>query len=219
MRYRPLVSLLPSAFGLNDARADRRTAGIAARLVMRRAGFLLLAALGLSACSSPSIDGELYVDKAPEFRLERFFDGRIKAWGIVQDRSGNLVQRFEADIIGSLNDGTLTLDETFRYAFGDGPEKRVWTITKDGENGYDGSAGDIAGPAAGTAYGNAMFWGYEMDLPVGDDSYRVTFEDWIWAFDQKTIVNRSYVKKFGLVFAEVTIFMQKMSGDPAEDTE
>jgi hypothetical protein len=56
----------------------------------------------------------------------------------------------------------------------------------------------------------AMFWGYEMDLPVADDSYRVTFEDWIWAFDDRTIINRSYIKKFGLVFAEVSIFMRKM---------
>lgn len=186
---------------------------------MKRSGFLVLVALALAACSSPSIDGELYVDSAPEFRLERFFDGEIKAWGIVQDRSGNLIQRFEADIIGSLNDGTLTLDETFRYALGDGPEKRVWTITKDGEDGYVGSAGDIAAPADGTAYGNAMFWGYEMDLPVGDDSYRVAFEDWIWAFDQGTIVNRSYIKKFGLVFAEVTIFMQKVQNDSTQDSE
>ena len=60
------------------------------------------------------------------------------------------------------------------------------------------------------AYGNAMFWGYQMDLPVGDDSYRVTFKDGIWAFDDETIVNRSYIKKFGLAFAEVTIFMRKM---------
>ena len=177
---------------------------------MMRTCLLALAALTLAACSSPSIDGDRYVDVTPEFRLEEFFDGEVKVWGIVQDRSGNLVQRFEADIIGTWKDGTLTLDETFRYALGEGPEKRIWTITKDGENGYDGSANDIAGPADGKAYGNAMFWGYQMDLPVGDDSYRVTFEDWIWAFDDETIVNRSYIKKFGLVFAEVTIFMRKM---------
>ena len=102
---------------------------------MMRTCLLALAALTLAACSSPAIDGDRYVDVTPEFRLEEFFDGEVKVWGIVQDRSGNLVQRFEADIIGTWKDGTLTLDETFRYAFGEGPEKRVWTITKDGENG------------------------------------------------------------------------------------
>ena len=70
-------------------------------------------------------------------------------------------------------------------------------------------ADDIAGPATGTAYGNAVYWRYEMDLPVGDSEYRVAFKDWIWAFDDRTIVNRSYIQKFGLVMAEVTLFMQK----------
>ncbi|MEM7043418.1 MAG: DUF3833 domain-containing protein [Pseudomonadota bacterium] len=176
---------------------------------MKRLSLILVALLGLSACTKPAIDGDLYRDNTPEFRLERFFDGEIKAWGIVQDRSGNLVQQFEADIIGSVEDGVVTLDETFTYSLGEGVEERIWTITKDGETSYSGSAGDIPS-ASGTAYGNAMFWGYEMDLPVGDDTYRVTFEDWIWAVDDRRIFNRSYIKKFGIVFAEVTIFMEKM---------
>ena len=178
---------------------------------MTRLSLLLFGLLTLSACASPSIDGSRYVDNEPAFRLETFFDGDIKAWGIVQDRSGNLLQMFEADIIGTYDDGVLTLDETFRYSLGEGPEERVWTITKQSENDYSGTAGDIAGDATGSAYGNAMFWGYEMDLPVGDDVYRVTFEDWIWALDEKRIVNRSYIKKFGIVFAEVTIFMERTS--------
>ncbi|NJO36319.1 MAG: DUF3833 domain-containing protein [Rhizobiales bacterium] len=175
---------------------------------MKRLFLVIATLLTLSACAKPSIDGDLYLGNTPEFRLEQFFQGEIKAWGIVQDRSGNLLQQFEADIIGTFEDGVLTLDETFTYSLGEGVEERVWTITKDGENSYSGSASDIPG-ASGTAYGNAMFWGYEMDLPVGDDTYRVTFEDWIWAVDDRRIFNRSYIKKFGVVFAEVTIFMEK----------
>jgi hypothetical protein len=175
---------------------------------MKRLSLIIATLLTLSACAKPLIDGSLYLENSPEFQLERFFAGEVKAFGIVQDRSGNLLQQFEADIIGSFEDGVLTLDETFTYSLGEGVEERVWTITKEGENSYSGSAGDILS-AAGTAYGNAMFWGYEMDLPVGDDTYRVTFEDWIWAVDDQRIFNRSYIKKFGLVFAEVTIFMEK----------
>jgi hypothetical protein len=175
---------------------------------MKRFALILTALLGLSACAKPSIEGDLYRENTPEFRLERFFEGEVKAWGIVQDRSGNLLQQFEADIVGTFEGGVLTLDETFAYSLGEGVEERVWTITKEGENRYNGVAGDIPS-AAGTAYGNAMYWGYEMDLPVGDDSYRVTFEDWIWAVDDRRIFNRSYIKKFGIVFAEVTIFMEK----------
>ena len=160
----------------------------------------------LTACSS--IEGQRYVDDPIDFDLYDFFDGNVRAWGIVQDRSGNLLQRFEVDILGNVQGNQLTLDETFTYSLGNGVEKRIWTIFRQ-ESGYTGSAGDIAGPATGTDYGNAFYWTYQMDLPVGNKTYRVNFEDWIWALGDEVIVNRSYIKKFGIVFAEVTLFMQK----------
>ena len=50
-----------------------------------------------------------------------------------------------------------------------------------------------------------------MDLPVDDTTYSVTFDDWFWAFDDSTMMNRSYIRKFSIVMAEVTIFMQKQT--------
>ena len=162
----------------------------------------------LSACSV-SIDGKNYADVDPKFKIESFFDGKVKAWGIVQNRSGEVVQRFIVDIDGTLEGDLLTLDEVFTYGVGDGVKNRVWKITKTGANQFVGRAGDIAGPAQGIAHGNAFNFQYEMDLPVDGTEYRVVFDDWFWAFDDKTMMNRSYIKKFGLVMAEVTIFMQK----------
>lgn len=168
---------------------------------------LLLGAL-MSGCAV-SIDGEQYRQQTPDLDLMTFFEGDVKAWGIVQNRSGNVVQRFEVDIIGTINGNTITLDETFYYGLGEGPGKRIWTITETSPGIYTGSATDIPGPATGRDYGNALQWAYQMDLPVGDKRYSVNFEDWMWALDDDKLVNRSYIKKFGLVMAEVTIFMQK----------
>jgi len=169
---------------------------------------LLITAISLAGCST-SIDGQRYVGQQPDFDLFDFFQGDIKAWGIVQDRSGNLVQRFDVDIIGRLENDRLILDEKFHFHIGDGPTERIWNVERLSEDSYQGTASDIVGTASGTAYGNAIQWNYEMDLPVGDRHYRVTFDDWIWAFDSERILNRSYIKKFGLVMAEVTIFMEK----------
>jgi hypothetical protein len=168
----------------------------------------ILATLLLSACTG-TLDGSKYEKIEPKFNLEAFFDGKVKAWGIVQNRSQEMVQRFEVDIIGARSGEALVLDETFTYGVGDGVEKRIWTINKNADNRYSGRAGDILGKATGNVFGNAMQWTYEMDLPVDDTTYRVTFDDWMWAFDENTLINRSYIKKFGFVVAEVTIFMQK----------
>jgi hypothetical protein len=157
-----------------------------------------------------SIDGEDYLDSSQQFDLEAFFTGDVQAWGIVQGRRGELVQRFEVDIIGRVKNGELTLDETFTYQLGQGVEHRIWNISGQSNGKYTGKASDVES-AQGQVFGNAFNWAYQMDLQVGDTTYRVTFDDWIWAFDDKTIVNRSYIKKFGITMAEVTIFMQKQS--------
>lgn len=164
--------------------------------------------VGLSGCSV-SVEGNDYKAVQPAFDLEQFFDGDVKAWGIVQNRSGEVVQRFIVDIAGKVEGDTLTLDEKFEYGVGEGPTERVWTIVKQSDNTFIGSATDIEGPAKGTSYGNAFNFHYEMDLPVDDTTYAVTFDDWFWAFDENTMMNRSYIRKFGIVMAEVTIFMQK----------
>jgi len=174
---------------------------------------LVLLAL-LTGCGM-RIDGQLYRDQQPPLDLVQFFSGDVKGWGIVQNRSGNVVSRFTVDIKGSYRDGVLTLDETFEYGLGDGVKQRVWTIRPAASQQFSGSANDIPGPATGQSFGNALYWAYRMDLPVDGSTYNVKFEDWMWAFDSQTLMNRSYIRKFGITFAEVTIFMQRQ--DAAAD--
>ena len=173
---------------------------------------MLLASLWLGGCAT-SLDGSRYLDQSPAFDLFGFFSGEVRAWGIVQNRQGEVVQRFSVDILGSVSGDSLTLDETFAYGLGEGVTSRVWTITRRGDGRYEGSAGDILDTASGAAFGNAFRWSYAMELPVGEKSYRVVFDDWIFALDDRRIVNRSYIQKFGLDVAEVTIFMERV--DPA----
>lgn len=169
---------------------------------------LFVGASLLTGCSV-SIDGADYEQTRPHFDIMQFFDGDVKAWGIVQNRSGEVVQRFVVDIEGTVAGKQLTLDESFDYGVGEGPASRVWQITQQADGSFTGTAGDINGTAIGTSHGNAFNFHYSMDLPVDDTTYSVTFDDWFWSFDENTMMNRSYIRKFGLVMAEVTIFMQK----------
>lgn len=175
---------------------------------LRYLGLTLVTVL-VMGCGSRDITGSRYQSQTPAFDITRFFDGPVKAWGIVQDRSGNVTQRFVVDIDGDWDGETLTLDETFEYGLGEGVTERVWKIRRDGNGRWVGEADDILNQASGADHGNAFFWQYQIDLPVGDKSYVVNFDDWIWALDDETIVNRSYITKFGITFAEVTIFMQR----------
>lgn len=167
----------------------------------------------LSACTS-DIDGGAYVDEKPAFDLKTYFSGPIKAWGIIQDRSGHVRTRFEADMFGKWDGDNGVLTEDFVYYDGT-TQHREWHIRPTGSGGYEGSADDIIGKASGRDYGNAIQWTYVMDVPVGDTSYRLNFDDWMWAMNDGVIINRSYMKKFGFRVAELTIFMQKQPYDPS----
>ncbi|MCP3427922.1 DUF3833 domain-containing protein [Opacimonas viscosa] len=169
-----------------------------------------LLVFSLSGCTL-TIDGNDYKQQAPEFNVVAFFSGDVKAWGIVQNRSAEVVQRFIVDIDGTVEDGVLVLDETFTYIVGEGVQKRVWRLTPQADGTFVGNAGDINGDALGTPYGSAFNFVYEMDLTVDGSTYTVSFDDWFFALDDQTMMNRSYIKKFGIVVAEVTIFMQKTS--------
>lgn len=161
----------------------------------------------LSACSGgPTLNH--YKGTTPELDLKEYFTGPIKAWGIIQDRKGHVTRRFDVTMTGTWDGDTGTLEEHFEFYDGK-TEKRTWTIKKIATQQYVGTAGDIIGNASGNVQGNAMRWAYQMDLDVGDNTYRITFDDWMFLMNDGVLINRSYLKKFGITMAELTLFMQK----------
>jgi hypothetical protein len=171
-------------------------------------GMFIMGLLGiLSGCfGSKPVDH--YAAQEPKLDLQTYFSGPIKAWGVVQDFTGKVTRRFDVDMVGTWTNGVGTLEE--KFIFDDGEvQERTWTITKVGENQYTGTAGDILGQATGQAAGNAMRWAYKMDLNVGNSTYRITFDDWMFLMNDDILINRSYLKKFGITVGELSIFMQK----------
>ena len=169
----------------------------------------LCLALLLTGCNTMKLED--FSDKQPVLVLEDYFAGETRAWGIFEDRFGNLRRQFVVDINGTWQGGVLTLDERFVYSDGE-TDRRVWRITKTGPGAYEGTADDVVGTAEGRASGNALSWRYTMDLKVGDGSWRVQFDDWMFLQPDGILINRARVSKWGFELGEVTLFFSK---DPA----
>lgn len=167
---------------------------------------LLGVLLMLTSCTGDRLSH--YKDMQPAFDLKAYFNGPIKAWGIVQDWRGKVVSRFDVTMVGTWEGDKGTLEEDFNYYDGS-TQRRIWKIKRINDTNYEGTAGDIIGKATGEISGNAVNWAYEMDVPVGDSSYRLKFDDWMWQMNDGVLINRSYLKKFGITVAELTLFMQK----------
>lgn len=161
----------------------------------------------LLGCSSHKLDD--YKDTTPEIGFDDYFNGEIVGWGIVQNWKGQVTRRFDITIHGSWQDGKGVLEEAFFYYDGE-EQRRTWNVTKHEDGRFEGRADDILGAAEGATSGNAINWHYSMDLPVQGKTYRVKFDDWMWQMNNDVLINRSYIKKFGLTVAELTLFMQKV---------
>jgi len=160
----------------------------------------------LTGCSAPSIQN--YADQTPSVDVRDFFEGEITAWGVVQNRSGEVINRFRADMHGSWDGDSGVLDEEFFYSNGD-TQTRQWQFVKQGENYYTGTASDVIGEATIDQAGNAINLNYTLRVPVGDRTYDLNFDDWMWLVEDETIINRATMKKFGFRVGELIVVIQK----------
>lgn len=165
-------------------------------------------ALLLAGCGTVPVDS--YRGEKPELDLSRYFNGTVDAWGMFQDRSGRVVKRFTVRIDAKWQGDTGVLDEHFEYADGS-TSRRVWTITRTGANQYRGTADDVVGEAVGEVSGNALRWRYVLRLDVDGRSWEVDFDDWMYLMDDRVMLNRSVMSKFGVHLGEVTLAFRKRS--------
>ena len=167
--------------------------------------FALVLAL-LAGCAG--VDPTAYRSEAPPLVLERYFDGTIDGWGMFQDRSGQVKRRFVVTIHARWNGDTGTLDEDFVWSDGE-RQKRVWTLRRVAPGRYVGTAADIVGEAVGVVEGNALNWRYTMALPVDGRVFHVDFDDWMFLVDDRVMLNRAAMSKFGVRLGEVTLSMAR----------
>lgn len=166
----------------------------------------IAATLGLAGCASPQVGD--YATEKPLLDLRQYFNGTLDAYGVFTNRSGQVVKRFTVVMRCSWTGEDGVLDEDFVYSDGT-TQKRIWRLKHLGEGRYTGTAGDVVGTAVGEARGNAFRWGYTMALPVDGKVYEVQFDDWMYLMDQRVMLNKATMSKFGIRLGEVTLSFVK----------
>jgi len=167
---------------------------------------LLAGSAALAGCASPQVSD--YAQQRPLLELDRYFHGRIRAHGIFQQRGGEVVRRFTVVMDCHWEGNQGVLDETFTYADGS-TERRIWRLTKHGDGRYTGRADDVVGEARGQTAGNALRWNYTLRLPVDGTTYEVQFDDWMFLVDERVMLNRATMTKFGVRLGEVFLSFTK----------
>lgn len=164
-------------------------------------------ALSLAGCSSTPAVGD-YAAEKPVLDLRRYFDGQVRAHGMFSDRSGKVIKRFTVVMDCRWNGDDGVLDEAFTYADGT-RDRRVWRLRHLGNGRYSGRADDVVGEATGAVSGNAFQWRYTLRLPVDGRVWEVDFDDWMFLIDERVMLNRAVMSKFGIRLGEVQLAFTK----------
>ena len=139
---------------------------------------LIIPLILTTSCSkNNAMKPEDFKNKEPRLIIENYLSGNVKAWGVLQNRSGKVTRQFSADLDGKWDGKKLILDEKFNWDDGE-IQTRQWQITKIDENNYEGTAGDVVGKAKGFSYGPAFKFEYVLLVPVKGKEIKIFSFHW-----------------------------------------
>jgi hypothetical protein len=168
---------------------------------------LLILSIGiLSACANVSVTD--YAKNSPKLVLQEFFNGSLRAHGIVKDRSGKVIRYFNASIDASWVDGVGTLDENFVFDNGE-KQQRIWTIIKDDTGKYIGTANDVIGSSQLKVSGNSLFLNYVLRIPYEDGTLDLNIDDRMYLVSNNVLINESIMTKWGFQVGEIVLVIEK----------
>ncbi|OYU42587.1 MAG: hypothetical protein CFE44_23150 [Burkholderiales bacterium PBB4] len=170
------------------------------------AGASAAALAGVGGCATQDVAS--YANDKPALDLQQYFNGTLDAYGVFTDRSGSVVKRFTVVMRCSWTGNEGVLDEDFTYSDGS-TQKRIWHLTRLADGRYTGRADDVVGEAQGQVRGNTFYWTYTLSLPVEGRVIEVQFDDWMYLMNDKVMLNKATMRKFGVRLGEVTLSFSK----------
>lgn len=190
-----------------DQQREALRAGWKARLTV---GLMLGLTAGLlTGCAGPQLSD--HAGQKPDFDFRQYFSGKVQAQGLVTDRGGKLLRRFVVTLNGQWSGDQGTLDEQFVYDDGE-RQHRIWRITQLVDGRFIGRADDVVGMAEGAQAGAAFRWQYTLRVPVDGRELELQFDDWMFRVDERTVINRATMRKFGFRVGEVLLSFQRVDG-------
>ena len=116
-----------------------------------------------------------FKDQKPRLVIEKYLSGNVKAWGVLQNRSGKVTRQFKADLNGKWDGSQLILDEVFNWSDGE-KQTRQWTMKKIDDHHYEATASDVVGTAKGFSYGPTFKLEYFLLIPIKGKNIKIKLD-------------------------------------------
>ena len=143
-----------------------------------------------------------YAMTAPAFDLRQVLDGPLVASGVIYGPTGRVATRFVADMQGTWDAEGGILAEDFRYDTGR-TQQRAWRIVPGPDGRFTATAADVVGTGEGQVSGATAVLRYRLRLPEDAGGWEVDVTDWLYLGQDGVIVNRSQLRRFGILVGEL----------------
>ncbi|MCC5955774.1 MAG: DUF3833 domain-containing protein [Natronohydrobacter sp.] len=150
-----------------------------------------------------------YAKLEPRVDIRKHLSGPIRCEGVIYGPLGRVSSRFTADMEGRWDGNRGVLAEHFTYDSGT-KQDREWRLTIGNDGRIVAEADDLVGKGSGQQEGAALHLRYTIRLPESAGGHALQVTDWMYLVDDKTIVNRSQFRKFGIKVAELVATMRRL---------
>ncbi|HEX8618452.1 MAG TPA: DUF3833 family protein [Thermoanaerobaculia bacterium] len=177
------------------------------RISRGRAIASLIVLLAVTGCRS--MTPSQLAATTPALDPLQYFEGATRSWGVIENRRGDPMSQFRADLVGHRDGDELTIEQRFTFA-DDRRETRHWRIRRVAPNRYEATANDVVGVSIGEARGNTFHWSYVTAGTRAGFIDDLRYELWMYLMeDGRTLINRVTITKFGVVVARTTERFQR----------
>ncbi len=157
----------------------------------------------LAACSHP-LPISRFAATTPAFDPVTFFTGHTQSWGVLENRGGQPTGIVTTDCQGTAQ-GADGLHMVQHLTLPDGTaQSRDWHMRRTAPQQFEATANDMIGTAHGEARGRAFHWRWVLATRPGDSLRNVVMDQWMYAEADGSMVNRTTIRKLGIILAEVT---------------
>ena len=143
-----------------------------------------------------------YAETAPDFDIRAVLNGPLIASGVIHGPDGRVATRFVAQMQGTWDAEGGTLAEDFQYDTGR-TQQRVWHLVTGANGRFTATADDVVGTGEGEVSGATAVLRYRLRLPEDAGGWEVDVTDWLYLNPDGTIVNRSQLRRFGILVGEL----------------
>ncbi len=159
-----------------------------------------------------------FLEKAPEYKINQFLKDDLKAFAIVQDNDGRIIDGFVAKIQGEWENNKGTVKFVYNFIKGK-KDSRTWLITTQGEKDYNAIGHDFNAPAKGRQTGNVSEISYQLSYDYNGQKEQIDFTENLYMVDKNSAIVISDMRIGQNKIGKMIISLQKINNIKRIDNE